>query len=51
MRPWRESPNVIQGDPGGRELGPLSRDVLAVIVERTDEDEGLTREETIEAVR
>lgn len=41
---------MIRDDPGDEELGPLSRDVLAVLIEHTAETEGLTRQEAIDVI-
>lgn len=42
---------MFRDDPGGRDLGPLSRDVLAVLIEHTDDTEGISREEAVELIK
>lgn len=42
---------MFGSNPTERYLGPLSEDILAALIEATDESEGLSREEAIGIVR
>lgn len=42
---------VSRFDPDDRRLGPLSRDVIAVLIEATTADAGISREAAIDVIK